>query len=114
MSIKEVSIDDFSVETTLDNHLTRVSPNEILLELGGSSGDDCQSNFSKLEVEGVNITLTHRVGDGSDLMCTMDYQFKYFLVESADGLADDIVFHILNDEGQEISTYTLTGDTFEG
>ncbi len=109
ISIKEVDPADINVEPSLESALTRVSFDSVLIESGGSSGKDCQSNFIKIDRAENQVNLTHTTGDGEMRACTMDYQQKFFLIEAAENFADDTLFNILDTEGEVIITYDITG-----
>lgn len=106
-----VTIQEFSEDVAMDEldegGLIRYSESSFLLEAGGSSSAACLSNFTAIERNGDEFTLTHRIGNGDgDMVCTMDYRFTYFLVEAEEPIGDDAVVTIVS-RGEVARTLTF-------
>ena len=106
VTIREIS-EDIGVEELNEGGLIRYSESSFLLEAGGSSSAACLSNFTAIERNGDEFTLTHRIGDGAEgMVCTMDYRFTYFLVEADEPIGDDAVVTIVS-RGEVARTLTF-------
>lgn len=106
-----VTIQEFSEDVNIDElnegGLTRYSESSFLLEAGGSGSPACLSNFTAIERNGDEFTLTHRMGNGDrSMICTMDYRFTYFLVEADEPIGEDAVVTIVS-SGEVARTLTF-------
>lgn len=107
VSIRQADEADYPEEIPVEPSLIRVSDNSFMFELGGSSSKACASNFTAVERNGEEFTLTHRSGEGAkDAVCTADYQFTYFLVEADEPISDDALANILvNGNSSRVLTF---------
>lgn len=106
VTIREIS-EDIGIDQLNEGGLIRQSENSFAIEAGGSSSAACLSNFTAIERNGDEFTLTHRIGNGDeDMVCTMDYRFTYFLVETDEPIGDDAVANIVS-SGEVARTLTF-------